>query len=95
MQILTANRLDDGAVVYLAPDGQWREAPGQALIVSGPDAAKAAEAAGLQAEAARLVVGSYLMDVVADAGAPRPKSMRERIRAAGPSVRLDLGKQAA
>lgn len=95
MQILTANRLGDGAVVYLAPDGQWVEAPGKALAISSPEAARAAEAVGLQAEAVRLVVGSYLMDVVTEAGVLRPKSMRERIRAAGPSVRLDLGKQAA
>ena len=41
-----------------------------------------------------MVVGPYLMDVAAENGVPRPISNREVIRARGPTVRLDLGKQA-
>jgi hypothetical protein len=40
------------------------------------------------------VVAPYLIDVVIENGLPRAESKREAIRAAGPTVRLDLGKQA-
>jgi hypothetical protein len=89
-QVLTANRLSDGAVVYLAESGVWVERLSLAQIVS--DAASA-EAEGKRAQDARLVVGAYLMDVRTGAQI-EPVKMREVIRAAGPSVRLDLGKQA-
>lgn len=90
-QVLTANRLSDGAVVYLAGESDWVERLGDADVVS--DAA-AAEIEGKRAQDARLVVGAYLMDVHADGDTITPVKMRETIRAAGPSVRLDLGKQA-
>lgn len=90
-QVLTANRLSDGAVVYWAADRQWTEKLEQASIVV--DAA-AAEAEGKRAQEARLLVGAYLMDVRMDGTKLHPVKMRELIRAAGPSVRLDLGKQA-
>jgi hypothetical protein len=90
-QVLTANRLSDGAVVYLTAKGDWAESLAEAQIVA--DAA-AGEAEGKRAQERLLVVGAYLMDV-RDAGAQlEPIKMREIIRAAGPSVRLDLGKQA-
>ncbi|HAH09911.1 MAG TPA: DUF2849 domain-containing protein [Alphaproteobacteria bacterium] len=94
MQVLTANRLADGAVVYLTAVGGWSEHLAEASVLASKDAATSAEAQGQAAIEARLVVGVYLMDVLGDGAAPRPRSMREIIRAAGPSVRLDLGKQA-
>lgn len=90
-QVLTANRLSDGAVVYWTGDRQWTERLELASIVV--DAA-AAEAEGKRAQEARLLVGAYLMDVRMDGTKFHPVKMRELIRAAGPSVRLDLGKQA-
>jgi Protein of unknown function (DUF2849) len=90
-QILTANRLSDGAVVYWTADGGWAERLETACVVADPSAA---EAAGKQAQERLLVVGAYLMDVRAEASGLAPVKMREIIRAAGPSVRLDLGKQA-
>ena len=56
----------------------------------------AAEAALKAADASvqdRTVVNPYLFDVRREAGALRPVKEREVIRAAGPSVRRDLGKQ--
>jgi hypothetical protein len=42
------------------------------------------------------VLGVYLFEVVeADEQAFAPASVRESIRAKGPTIRLDLGKQAA
>jgi hypothetical protein len=41
------------------------------------------------------VVDVYAIDVAIEDGRIRPLVYRERIRAEGPSVRLDLGKQSA
>ena len=90
-QAVTANRLEDGTVVYLTASGTWSE--------SLSDAALAAEdtAAELLARAEReplVVVGPYLIEVVANGTGRKLANVRERIRAAGPTVRLDHGKQA-
>ena len=92
-KIVTANRLDDGLVVYLNGAG-WSERIEDARI-AGDDAA----ADGLLAEAegpgqAIRVVGPYLIEIALEGAEPRPVSYREAIRAQGPTVRLDLGKQA-
>ncbi len=92
-KIVTANRLDDGLVVYLNGAG-WSERIEDARI-AGDDAA----ADGLLAEAEGpgqeiRVVGPYLIEIALEGAEPRPVSYREAIRAKGPTVRLDLGKQA-
>jgi len=95
LKVVTANRLIDGDVVYLTAKGDWSDW----LDDSGPAETPEHEAALLdlaaQAVHARLVVDPYLMPVAQDEGHLRPLSQREIIRAAGPSVRTDLGKQAA
>jgi hypothetical protein len=93
-QVLTANRLQDGEVVYLAADGFWVEDLDRAAILATKAEGEAALAKGLHAEETQQVVHAYLFDVI-DAAAPlRPVKKREIIRAAGPTVRTDLGKQA-
>jgi hypothetical protein len=54
---------------------------------------EAALAKGVEAERKLQVVNAYLLDFIAT-DAARPQKMREIIRAAGPTVRRDLGKQA-
>ena len=89
-QVLTANRLSDGEVVYLAPDGAWVEHVDAAQVVT-PAESEAVLATGLEAEREQKVVHAYLFDITPDRS---PVKMREIIRAAGPTVRRDLGKQA-
>jgi hypothetical protein len=91
-QVLTANRLTDGEVVYLAPDGAWVERIDGALVLATAADGEAALAKGVEAERNQVLVHAYLFDVTPDR---RPVKMREIIRAAGPTVRRDLGKQAA
>jgi hypothetical protein len=93
-QILTANRLNDGEVVYLAPDGAWVERIVGARVLANKTEGEAALATGVEAERNLLIVHAYLFDVT-PADATKPVKMREIIRAAGPTVRRDLGKQAA
>ena len=85
-QLLTANRLSDGAVVYLDRDGGWSTRFDEAWVVDNEIDASAFEDIGHRGECARIVVGSYLMDVVADGDAYLPIRMREKIRAEGPTV---------
>jgi Protein of unknown function (DUF2849) len=89
-QVLTANRLSDGEVVYLAADGAWVESIAAAQVVTAVDS-DAALATGQAAERDLKIVHAYLFDITPDR---RPVKMREIIRAAGPTVRRDLGKQA-
>jgi len=94
MQVITANRLTDGEVVWLAANGAWVESVAAAATFE----AKSDLAAGLEraqaAVAARSIVDPYEIAVNVTNGALMPVRFREQIRALGPTVRLDLGKQA-
>jgi hypothetical protein len=92
-QIVTANRLHDGAVVYLSGDGSWSERIVDACVARDSEFAVELLAAGEASERDLLVVGAYLMKVSED-GENQPHGCREWIRSRGPSVRRDLGKQA-
>ena len=85
-KLLTANRLNDGAVVYLDRDGGWSTGFREAWVVDNEVDANAFEDIGRRAEGARLIVGAYLMDVVPDGTSLQPIRMREKIRADGPTV---------
>lgn len=93
-QIVTANRLIDGAVVYLAADGTWSERFADAAVAADEAAAKALVATGETAVAAQLVVGLYRAEVGLEQGRPVPADAKERIRARGPSIHPGFGKQA-
>lgn len=93
-KVLTANRLADGVVVFLAPDGRWSEAIDGAVVALEPQAAAALAERGKRAEALNLVTDSYLVEVERRHGRVRPLHIRERIRTLGPTVRPDVGKQA-
>lgn len=93
LQIVTANHLLDGDVVYLTASLGWsRDLADAALAATQEEADRLlAATAGQEGE----VVGPYLIDVARDAdGPPEPLHYRERIRTRGPSNRPDLGRQA-
>jgi hypothetical protein len=93
-KVVSGNRLNDGVVVYLDAAGGWRERLAEARVAH--DDASAAEILRLaeHPDQAVRVVAPYLIEVVVEGGALRAQSQREAIRAAGPTVRRDLGKQA-
>jgi hypothetical protein len=80
--VVTANRLIDGIVVYLAKDGGWTEEIGRARVAETEDQVKALEETAAKDVAARKVVAVYPMDVAVRDGTVDPLSVRERIRAA-------------
>ena len=94
MKVLTANRLTDGEAVWLATNSGWVETIDGAEVVQDKAGEDRLEAAGKQALANDLVVDVNLIDVALTDGAITPTRLRERIRAAGPTNRPDLGKQA-
>ncbi len=94
MKVLTANRLSDGIAVWLGANGQWLENIDNALIARHEAAADALDEAGKSAFNANVVVDIALIDVDEQDGEIYPIRLRERIRATGPTIRLDLGKQA-
>ncbi len=82
MKILTGNDLPSGDVVWW--DGKnWSRQIGDAVDVGeGGEAILATE------ESARRVNASYIVDAGSDG---IPLHIKDRVRAAGPSVRQDLG----
>ena len=81
--VVTANRLNDGIVVYLAPKAEWTEDIEKAERAETDDEVKALEAIAQKAERDRIVISVYPMPVeVKDDGTIDPISVRERIRAA-------------
>ena len=93
-QLVTANRLRDGIAVFLTRSGQWSEIIDDAALALEPQAAAALEARAKDDEKATLVTGAYLIDAERLEARVRAAHIRERMRALGPTVRLDLGKQA-
>lgn len=93
-QLVTANRLRDGIAVFLTRSGEWSEIIDDAVLAQEPQAAAALEARARDAERATIVTGSYLIDAERLDGRVRAAHIRERLRALGPTVRTDLGKQA-
>src|ERR1700722_7282141 len=91
MKALTANRLDDGEVVFLSR-GQWVERFADADLFDDETAALAAEAHPKCQ--ITLLVEPYLIDVAPVEGGVAPVSYRERLRAFGPTNHHDHGKQA-
>jgi hypothetical protein len=82
---VTANRLDDGRVVFLGPDG-WVSTVAEArLLADGPELDEANAWAKSQHDA-RIVVEPYPIDIEVRDGVPVPARIRERIRAEGPTV---------
>ena len=89
-QMLTANRLADGDVVYWR-SGSWVTALDRGDIFAAKADGESALAAAQEFVTRNIVVNPYLFEAREDRS---PVKERELIRAAGPTVRADLGKQA-
>ena len=83
--VVTANRLRDGRVVWLAAGGRWSERLAEAEVFAG-EAVEAGLAIGAEAEQRQEIVGPYAAEVVLAAGSPVPLRAREKFRADGPST---------
>jgi hypothetical protein len=93
-QVMTANRLRDGEVVFLTDAGVWSEKIDEAALAQDPKAVAALEARADADVKSTHITGQYLFDAERINGKIRATHIRERIRTLGPTVRFDLGKQA-
>ena len=84
LKAVTASRLLDGAVVYLAEGGGWSESIAESRVALDDDegAALLAEAEGAVGQ--QLVVAPYLFAVALEGGVVRPLGQREIVRAENP-----------
>ncbi len=93
LKVLTANRLRDGVVVYWQEQGGWVSNIAAATVAAEEAHWADLEAFGEQAVASGEVVGPYLIEVLNGTEALRPLSVREAIRARGPSIGAEIGPQ--
>jgi len=92
VQIVTANRLRDGAVVYLTTARTWSEVFAESLPLRDEAEANAALEATKADVKARKIVGPYLAEVEETPDGIQPNSARERIRASRlPTITPDVG----
>lgn len=90
-KVMTANRLSDGAVVYLTLAHTWSDRFADAHASAEPTELAGFEATALEAVRGRVVVGTYLFPVAVQSdGSLVPLGQRERIRSAGPTVGTDI-----
>ena len=89
-QMIIANRLADGVVVFLDPGEKWDPSIDSGQLIDGDTEAERLLAVAKRHEAECRVVDPTLIEVEIQNGQPRPTAMREAIRAFGPTVRTDL-----
>jgi hypothetical protein len=90
-KVLTANRLSDGIAVWLDAAGQWNEQLQEALVARHSEAIASLEAIGKRDFADNKVVDVAVIDVEETNGILWPTRLRERIRAAGPTMEYATG----
>lgn len=83
--VISANRLADGIVVYMDRDGAWTTKLGEGQIFSSKAEAEAARLA-LGGAKRNLVIDPAVVEVKLEAGGPRAVTLRESIRACGPTI---------
>jgi hypothetical protein len=92
VQVVTANRLRDGVIVWLTPDQSWSEDFTDSKVLRDEAEAKAALDATSVDVKARLVVGPYLAEFKETPEGLQAASARERIRASKlPTIVPDQG----
>ena len=84
MKIVTGNDLKSGDVTWWTGSGWSRH------VADAVDAGDEAEAILARESAAQRVNAGYVIDAERTAEGVRPAHIKERIRALGPTVRLDL-----
>ncbi|MEQ9488439.1 MAG: DUF2849 domain-containing protein [Alphaproteobacteria bacterium] len=93
-EIVSGNRLTDGAVVYLSAEGGWVEKIEDASVAETEDERAALEDAANGGIATQQVTGWEFAEITEEDGGRKAVKNIQHIRSLGPTVRRDLGKQA-
>jgi hypothetical protein len=84
LKILTGNDLISGDVIWWTGNGWSRHVEDATDVGDSGDTVMAAE------QQAQRVNAAYIIDGTATPHGPRPAHIKDRVRALGPTVRLDL-----
>ena len=85
--MITGSSTDDGAPIYLQADGCWSRRVVDGEVID--DDARRDARLSLARTGERLACDPYPIEVLRSAsGEPRPRSLKQRIRAEGPTVPL-------
>jgi Protein of unknown function (DUF2849) len=90
-KVITAWLSTTGRVVYLTRDRGWSQELGEAEVLTG---AGANDVLAWAAKDQRRVADPYFMQVSADGKVAGRETIRETIRASGPTTHRNFGKQA-
>lgn len=85
-QMIVVNRLTDGLVVFFTADGGWTGDIVEGAVMDDETEQQAFLERAKADEARCIVIDPYLIDVTEAEGKRRPTSIRESIRAFGPTV---------
>jgi len=85
-QVISANRLIDGLVVYAGCDDSWVHELGEAKIFTSKAEAEAALLLAQNDVKCNLVVDPCLVEVTEEVSGVRAVTLRESIRARGPTI---------
>jgi len=91
-QMLIANRLHDGTVVFRATDGSWVESIAAGTMIDDEQRAAQLLECSRADEAANIVIDPNLIGVIERDGVRVPVRIREAIRANGPTSAVDIAK---
>jgi hypothetical protein len=86
LQMIIANTLADGFVVFLTEEDTWTNAIAAGAVAATDEQAEKLLKLAKQAEQNNLVIDPYLIPVELDDGLRKPTEYREYIRAMGPTV---------
>ena len=86
--VVTANRTDDGVVIWRTAKKGWSTDLADAAVVSNADDARALLAESIADDLG--AIGSYIAPVEIDGGKIRPGNLREEIRSKGLTIDLPV-----
>lgn len=85
-QMIIANALTDGRVVFLADRGRWVRRIADGLVARNEFQAEKLVQSAARAETDNRVIGPELIKVSECGGQPKPVDIREAIRTDGPTA---------
>ena len=86
LQVIIANKLDDGFVVFLTAAGNWSPRIADCAVANDDASASQLLDQAKAAEQSNIVIDPYLIEVRIENDQRIPTEYREYIRTAGPSV---------
>lgn len=85
-RVVTGNRLHDGVPIYFTGNGRWSRSIAEAHPAAPEDGDRLLAEAQASARPGA-IIAPYLIDVIVGSGGIAPASLREQIRASGPTTR--------